>query len=181
MNENKIHDPYHVIIKLTRSWSDDTTIGMGRNPDANLKDAIVLLIRDELQASVDQNILTGEYEIAEVQPPKLDDQIQEDRFKRNELERTLMMCKRNLISTQVQDKELLEKTWLDMMQILANYPELLTNYTCNELPVNISIADYHTIAAYMKNGKKIQAIKHLRHVTGLGLKDAKDMIEAHTW
>lgn len=39
----------------------------------------------------------------------------------------------------------------------------------------------HTIVDFLKKGKKIDAIKELRCVTGLGLREAKDLIEDPFW
>lgn len=36
---------------------------------------------------------------------------------------------------------------------------------------------YHEVMGYLREGKKIQAIKAVRQSTGLGLKDAKDIVE----
>ncbi len=43
--------------------------------------------------------------------------------------------------------------------------------------IKVSVDNYKNIIKEIKNSKKIQAIKLLRQVTGLGLKESKDAID----
>jgi ribosomal protein L7/L12 len=45
----------------------------------------------------------------------------------------------------------------------------------------VSYEEFRNIAAYLSIGKRIDAIKYLRTVTGCGLKDAKDTVEGWTY
>jgi hypothetical protein len=43
--------------------------------------------------------------------------------------------------------------------------------------VSVPVKNYHEMEQFVREGKKIQAIKVLRECSGIGLKEAKDFIE----
>lgn len=49
--------------------------------------------------------------------------------------------------------------------------------TGNAVVDRLTKSQYNIIADYVKEGKKIQAIKELRTISGLGLKESKDIVE----
>lgn len=50
-----------------------------------------------------------------------------------------------------------------------------------DMVYKISRDGYNEIAAYMRAGDKIAAIKRFRELRFCGLKEAKDIIESRTW
>lgn len=180
MSDNdEIFDPYTVVIRLTRSWSNDAVVSAGRNPSTDAEEALELLVSSEFQAAIDQGILNGKFSIEKINPPKTGpDQAT------TEAEHILAVCRDILTSAHISSSDLLQRTWDQLIGVITRHPEILSTKPIQDirgLTINLSLKDYNDICASMQAGKKIQAIKKVREVTGMGLKEAKDTVEGHNW
>jgi ribosomal protein L7/L12 len=70
---------------------------------------------------------------------------------------------------------LLRRSWGSS---LSNMPQPSSSAAPNVLPRQIADPDLAEIAALLARGNKIEAIKRVRQLTGLGLKEAKDYVES---
>lgn len=76
-----------------------------------------------------------------------------------------------------------------IIQQLITRGENLDNYIIQDLDelctieepqkIAVTVADLETLLSAHSNSRKIDAIKSVRSMTGLGLKEAKDLVERH--
>ena len=175
-----IPDPYYVTVTIKRGWSRDVAQALSRRSDLELRDALCCLIDDELTESIDAGTLIAEMsgETFDISPPTLNKRSGLGESKRKELILAFNKYREVLTTPGVQSKEVLIGIFDEAIRLITEYPDISQDQTMKLRGFSLPREDHQAIEAFMKNGQKIKAIKHLRSCTQCGLKEAKDAIEA---